>query len=701
MTPEEVQAYAKELYDQYDKGYISAKQLRDGLNDASKGVKNYTQELNASLNQLGTSIKSTFEDIKDGKKGAGVFNRSLNSGADTVAKAAMQFGPLGVAIGAVVKVLTFFVTAATDQADALYKANEDLGKIGAAGAGGMTEIYSNLKQFGYGIADLGDMTALLTQNSVALTNFSGTTSQGAKKLADIARGIQSTDLQQQFMNMGMSVNDINKGIAAYASQQSAFTTSEKKTTEQLKIGAVNYLQNLSKLSKLTGQSAEAMAQQREEALAIDAFNAALTDMNDEDRERQLERYNALAKINKDAALGYANQVSGFVGLVKQSNQLQMTTAGISNKLAKDSKIPLDQFMQSMADATKTTEAQRRSYALLGGTDTFLAYGKTQKLSMMAGGEMLKAMKAAKDQTDAQIAGEDKLTDTSNKMRRDQMDTRDAFENLLQKGVLPVSEAIEGLADFVDSIMHPIQSIFGGGTDRQKTRKEQAGLTAAEQAAGTGISKDTGARAADVASKLEQRGFSKTEAAAITGNLYAESTFSTKAINPASGASGLMQWTGARKDALKEYAKSAGKEWTDEGVQLDYIYKELKADNGYEANQFKKAMAEGGGDVAKSAYYFAKFVERPNASELAGSAGKRANMAVAVSQRPLTDVVNAQKDVPVVPGPKAATETTVAGKSAAAKTTVNVEAILDPLRRINTAQQAKNSAEKQIAMNTSK
>jgi hypothetical protein len=613
MTPDEVEAQAKLLYEQFDKGYINAKQLKDGLNDCAKGVQGYTQELNASLQQLGTSVKSTFEELKNGKQGAAVFNKSLNAGADAAAKAAMQFGPLGVAIGAVIKVLTFFVTAATDQADALYKANQDLAKIGAAGAGGMTEIYSNLKQFGYGISDLGDMSALLTQNSVSLSNFSGTVSQGAKALASVANSIQSTDLQRQFMNMGYSVHDMNRGIGDYMSQQAAFGTSRKMTDEDLKIGAADYLKNMSKLSKLTGQSSDDMAKQRNEALAIDSFNAALDGMDAEERENQLARYNALAKNDKEAAIGYANQVSGFIGQGKESQKLFMTTGGISNKLAKDSKMPLNQFMQSIADATETTHSLRKSTALMGNTETFLAYNKTQKLSNQANGEVLKAMQEATNQTDAQAAGADKLTDAATKTRQAQMSSRDAFENLLNKGILPISEGIEGLANFVDTILHP-GSWFTGGTERQKRNKEQAALKAsaagAVGATGTGVAGDQAARGADIASKLQSRGFSETESAAIAGNLYAESAFDTGAINKASGASGLMQWTGARKDALKAYAKERGKEWTDEGTQLDFIKKELKDDNGYEAKQFKKAMEEGAGNVAKSAYYFAKYVERP-------------------------------------------------------------------------------------------
>jgi hypothetical protein len=475
MTPEEIQAQAQSLYEQYDKGYISAKQLQEGLNDCNKGVRNFTQDLKASLNQLGTATKKLGEDLKDGKQGAGVFKDALNSGADAVSKAATQFGPLGVAIGAVVKVLTFFVTAANEQADALYKANQDLSKVGAAGARGMTEIYENLKEFGYGVGELGDMGQLITQNSVALSNFYGTVAQGTKAMAGVAKGIQAGDLQRQFMNMGYSVNDINKGIGNYISQQAAFGTSQKRSADELKLGAAEYLTNMATLSKLTGQSADEMAQQRDEALAIDSFNAAIEGMSEADKERQLERYNYLSKIDKDAAIGYANQVSGFVGLGKQSQQLFMTTGGVSNKLARDSQMSLDQFGQSMADATAATHGLRKSQALLGNSDTFLAYGKTQKLSNMSDGAVIKAMKDAKDQTAAQAEGSDKVTDSATKLRQSQMSSRDAMQDMIQKGVLPVTEAMEGLADLIDNIVHPIS----GGRKAKEERAAEASAGSAQ------------------------------------------------------------------------------------------------------------------------------------------------------------------------------------------------------------------------------
>lgn len=128
--------------------------------------------------------------------------------------------------------------------------------------------------------------------------------------------------------------------------------------------------------------------------------------------------------------------------------------------------------------------------------------------------------------------------------------------------------------------------------------------------------------------LIQRGFTKEEAAAIVGNLWAESGFRTTATNPTSGAFGLMQWLGGRKSRLYSYAAEKGKQVTDKELQLDYIKWELKGGNAYETNQFKKAMSYGT-DVASKTKGFAEQVERAEAGELSSSMSKRIGAAESV------------------------------------------------------------------------
>jgi hypothetical protein len=128
--------------------------------------------------------------------------------------------------------------------------------------------------------------------------------------------------------------------------------------------------------------------------------------------------------------------------------------------------------------------------------------------------------------------------------------------------------------------------------------------------------------------LQERGFTKEEAAAIVGNLWAESGFSTGATNPTSGAFGLMQWLGGRKARLYSYAEEKGKPVTDLDLQLDYIKWELKGGNDYETKQFAKAMAYGD-DVAAKTRGFAYEVERASSSELSSSMEKRIGAADSV------------------------------------------------------------------------
>jgi len=88
---------------------------------------------------------------------------------------------------------------------------------------------------------------------------------------------------------------------------------------------------------------------------------------------------------------------------------------------------------------------------------------------------------------------------------------------------------------------------------------------------------------DIYSGLVARGFNPVQAAALTGNAQQESSFNPNAVNPTSGAYGLMQWLGPRRTALNNYAQSTGRSAADPNAQLDFIATEM---NGPEAGNVK-------------------------------------------------------------------------------------------------------------------
>lgn len=88
--------------------------------------------------------------------------------------------------------------------------------------------------------------------------------------------------------------------------------------------------------------------------------------------------------------------------------------------------------------------------------------------------------------------------------------------------------------------------------------------------------------------LKDAGYSDEQVAGVMGNIYAESSFNSSAVNPSSGASGLCQWLYGRKTQLCAYAESKGVEWTDEETQIEYLIGELDSSgngaNGYATYQ---------------------------------------------------------------------------------------------------------------------
>lgn len=74
-----------------------------------------------------------------------------------------------------------------------------------------------------------------------------------------------------------------------------------------------------------------------------------------------------------------------------------------------------------------------------------------------------------------------------------------------------------------------------------------------------------------------QGCSVAAACGIVGNAETESSFDPKNVNRL-GATGLFQLLGDRANALKNYAKKAGKEWSDPDIQIQYMWIEWSGDS---------------------------------------------------------------------------------------------------------------------------
>jgi hypothetical protein len=512
MTPEEIQAEIETIHAAAQRlGYMTQGMI-DALKDAEKGIRGYTAlqkqktaELKASLKDFGTSMAGLFEGLAEGKTGMAAYSGVMTGSMDAVGRASSQYGKAGKGFAVLLKILSFGITEISKMSDALYKANQDISKAGAVGAGGMTEVFNSMQKFGYGVGELGDMTSLLTKNSKALALFGGTANEGARRFANAAGVIQHSDLQQQFMNMGISVNSINEGIAGYLQLQTNLGTSQKLTNKEISQGSADYIMNMSKLSKLTGMSADQLQKERDKLDTIDTFLAVLSKQaaaGPEGRKRAEEVYNSFLGImsrSETLGLGLAQQYSGTLAGGEESMKAFMSTGGASLELVralKEGTISGTQFDQSIVDATKGTFNTARNTALINGAgkDVYLSVGDYLKVINT---DFVKSMQDITDSTNGAAAGSDKVTDENTKLLRAQMSSRDGLQNLFFKGIGPLNKAFTWLNESLNKVLGWFG--FTGSVQEKATTPASSGAGKATTPASSGAGKSISTSAQDLRS----------------------------------------------------------------------------------------------------------------------------------------------------------------------------------------------------------
>jgi hypothetical protein len=452
-TPEEI----AEIFEAYNNAIktntpINA-ELAKQMKDAAIGAKGYAQAQQNLIKSLGKAAVDYTKEMYKGEQGAKAFNNSIDGVTEALGALALILLPLrGISLVTKAAVAGLYALGkatklAGEQSDKLYKSYQDLSRAGAATAGGMTEVFENMQKFGYGLEELDQMAQLVKANSKELGLFLGTVGQGVRVVADTAESIQRSGIQREFLNMGMKVDDINKGIAGYIVQQGRLGKLQGQTQAELNAGARAYVKEMEILTRLTGQSREEMEQQRAQAESIDQFYAVVSELEPGKAAEVQKVFNQLMAIDPSGskARGFAESISGFQGFSEDQNKLYMATGGAlaSNMEAlKNGTLNSAQFLDKMGLAIKDNETNLRAFAKTGsGADAFGGLASNMRLAHKA---TLGFEKSA-DEAANSLKPLDGVTDSATGMRQSQMQARDSLQSFVQLGVKPATDALATLA----------------------------------------------------------------------------------------------------------------------------------------------------------------------------------------------------------------------------------------------------------------
>lgn len=453
MDPNELQALSEALEQLRQGGSVSAETLRK----LDKSAAAYQATLDASLKKLGTSILGTANALKDGQQGASVFNSGIESAADAIQAFASKFGVLGKVLGAVVTAGAKYAVEVNKQSDALFDVYKNLSQSGLSDAGGMRNIFDNMQKFGYGIEQLGDMTALLKANSKELAAFGGTAASGTKAFADAAGEIQRSNVGKSLQMLGKTPDDINKGIAGFIKQQQMIGVSSANIQQNLAQKSAEYVKNLDLMSKLTGESSDQLQAKLEQAQIEDAFAATQyelkkqADAGDINAKMKYAANQELAQRLTGAALKEFQQgVGGDIAAMSKTLQ----TAPEAVTTLTQSAYTADEYITKLGQGAERSMNAFSGIARFNATNDFLLpFNEMGTAASRFAKETSEQQKErARAEQELQQTGLDPATRAQVEMRIEQMKTRDSFQSLINKGINPVTKGMSKLAGGIESVV---------------------------------------------------------------------------------------------------------------------------------------------------------------------------------------------------------------------------------------------------------
>jgi hypothetical protein len=321
----------------------------------------------------------------------------------------------------------------------------------------MRNIFDNMQKFGYGIEQLGEMTALLKENSKELAAFGGTAASGTKAFANAAADIQRSDVGKSLQMLGKTPDEINKGMAMFVKQQQMLGVSSANINQNLAQKSADYIKNLDLLSKLTGDDAAKLQEKLLDAQGEEAFNQ----MQFELKQKMLAGDQAAAKQyakNEELAQrldGEARKefIRGVGGDISAFSKTLITAPGAVNAYLDSTKSASD----AIDELNKGYKTYRQGIGQLGklnaANDVGLPLQEMGKSMSRFADETAEQQKdRAKAEQELQQKGLEPGTKAQVEMRIEQMKTRDSLQSLINKGINPVTTAMQKLAGVTETVV---------------------------------------------------------------------------------------------------------------------------------------------------------------------------------------------------------------------------------------------------------
>lgn len=254
--------------------YENTEALEDQRDQIYKEIRD-REKLGAGIRSVQSSFTSLIGIVTNTVSNIAGMGNSMSSAAGSF----KALGPAGEILSA-----GFEPVAAA--AERVFSEFQQISQVGANFSGDINGMINAASSAGL---TLEDYTQVVKNNSQSLALLGGSVDAGAKRLTQLGSAIRKSELGNELARLGFSTVDINEGFATYAGQLARTGRLEGMSNQQLILQTGQYLKNLDALSKLTGESKEAL-QQQQDALMADAQFRVMRRKLDVEGQQELDAF---------------------------------------------------------------------------------------------------------------------------------------------------------------------------------------------------------------------------------------------------------------------------------------------------------------------------------------------------------------------------------------------------------------------------
>jgi hypothetical protein len=366
MDENEIKAVAEAMEQLRQGGTLSAEQLAKlggTTQNANKALEAYTKKILGAASAVGGMARQIEE-------GGGSF-KSMSGSIQGVANGLGKLVGMIPGVGGALKGLTGALGEAAgyvlERMDDITKNYQALGDASAGAADGFDGLLRQFNQMGN--FSLPAFTKAVKANTMGLAALGGSAAAGAEELSKVSGVLTTGDTAKQFLKLGISLDAVGDATAGYLADYARSGTLQGLTTDQLTKKTQDYILEVDKIARLTGQTRAQQEEERRKSMANAQFRAQLARMNADGQQEQSAALKNFADAMGGPAADAIRAFSTGIPLTTQAAEANLFT---NDKLRE---VTMKVRDGQLSAAQATVELQD---AMGNGVNTFstlTAYGK--------------------------------------------------------------------------------------------------------------------------------------------------------------------------------------------------------------------------------------------------------------------------------------------------------------------------------------